>query len=405
MALPPPPKAFTGLPPAWTDWFRHLQREVGVSSGGTFNGLDFTGSNITSIATRLHNSLQTIQGGSAGDYNHLTTAQVALVTGALQTPGANGILVRTSGTTTVNRSLTAPAAGLTISNNDGVSGNPTFALANDLAALEGLTGTGVATRTGADTWALDSTFTTGPGSSTDNAIVRWNGTGGTAIQNSGVVISDNGEILAASGGTADAPIKLQSGTNLTTAEAGALEYDGKKMMFTPLSVERGVVPAVQFVIVDSDYTLTSGTTAQAVFPGAYDTITVSGSTMYFFDAVYFITNGTVAHTTEVLFAGTATFTFIRYYSLGHTTAANTGTATQTSGWSTAVTGFNVLASSGNAGKAITLRGVFSVNAGGTIIPQIRFGTDPTGTNLTKAGSYFRIYPVGVNTIASLGNWG
>ena len=30
----------------------------------------------------------------------------------------------------------------------------------------------------------------GPGSSTDNVIVRWNGTGGTAIQNSGVTVSD-----------------------------------------------------------------------------------------------------------------------------------------------------------------------------------------------------------------------
>lgn len=36
-----------------------------------------TGSNITDIATRNHNDLQNIQGGSAGDYQHLTTAQVS----------------------------------------------------------------------------------------------------------------------------------------------------------------------------------------------------------------------------------------------------------------------------------------------------------------------------------------
>lgn len=35
---------------------------------------------------------------------------------------------------------------------------------------------------------------TGPGSSTDNAITRWNGTGGTGIQNSGVIIDDTDNI-------------------------------------------------------------------------------------------------------------------------------------------------------------------------------------------------------------------
>lgn len=50
------------------------------------------------------------------------------------------------------RTLVAPAAGITISNADGVAGNPTFALANDLGALEGLGSTGFAVRTAADTW-------------------------------------------------------------------------------------------------------------------------------------------------------------------------------------------------------------------------------------------------------------
>lgn len=50
------------------------------------------------------------------------------------------------------RTLTAPAAGVTVSNGNGVSGNPTLALANDLAAVEGLSTTGVAMRTSTDTW-------------------------------------------------------------------------------------------------------------------------------------------------------------------------------------------------------------------------------------------------------------
>lgn len=51
------------------------------------------------------------------------------------------------------RTLTAPAAGITISNADGVSGNPTFALGNDLAALEAMSGTGLVARTASETYA------------------------------------------------------------------------------------------------------------------------------------------------------------------------------------------------------------------------------------------------------------
>ena len=72
---------------------------------------------------------------------------------ALAALASTGIMVRTAAATYALRSLSQPAAGITISNSDGVSGNPTFALANDLSALEGLGSTGIAVRTGSDTWA------------------------------------------------------------------------------------------------------------------------------------------------------------------------------------------------------------------------------------------------------------
>lgn len=66
---------------------------------------------------------------------------------------ANGIVARTGTGTFAVRSLTQPAAGITVTNGDGVSGNPTLALANDLAAVEAISGTGFARRTAADTWS------------------------------------------------------------------------------------------------------------------------------------------------------------------------------------------------------------------------------------------------------------
>jgi len=71
-----------------------------------------------------------------------------------------GIMVETATDTFVARSLVAPAQGVTIANADGVAGNPTFALANDLAALEGLTTTGFVIRT-ADGAATTRTLTIG----------------------------------------------------------------------------------------------------------------------------------------------------------------------------------------------------------------------------------------------------
>jgi hypothetical protein len=66
---------------------------------------------------------------------------------------SNGLFTQTAPDTFTSRAVIAPAAGITVTNGDGVAGHPTLALANDLSALEGLAGTGLAARTGTDTWA------------------------------------------------------------------------------------------------------------------------------------------------------------------------------------------------------------------------------------------------------------
>jgi len=55
-----------------------------------------------------------------------------------------------------------------------------------------------------------SQYTVHPASSTDNAIVRWNGTGGRTIQNSGVTIDDSNNIKV---GTAPVPTSVTSSTD------------------------------------------------------------------------------------------------------------------------------------------------------------------------------------------------
>lgn len=73
----------------------------------------------------------------------------------LQNNVTTGLLTET-GTAIVGRTLTAPIAGFTITNPDGVSGNPVFALSDDLLALESLSGTGILVRTASNTYTMRS---------------------------------------------------------------------------------------------------------------------------------------------------------------------------------------------------------------------------------------------------------
>ena len=99
--LPPPPP---DLPQP--RWFQLLYARILAANIGAIAwlGIDFSLSNLTSIVTRNHNDLQSIQGGAASNYQHLTTAQVGLV---------NTITGLTSTVASHTSQLTGLAGGLT----------------------------------------------------------------------------------------------------------------------------------------------------------------------------------------------------------------------------------------------------------------------------------------------------
>lgn len=109
--------------------------------------------------------------GASNGTAHIQLQSYDATLAALAAYNTNGFLVQTAADTFVGRTLAAPAAGFTITNPAGTAGNPTFVLANDLAALEGLASTGIAVRSAADTW-VQRTIT-----GTANEITVTNGSG------------------------------------------------------------------------------------------------------------------------------------------------------------------------------------------------------------------------------------
>jgi len=118
------------------------------------------------------------------------------------------LVIGSTGATPVAASLTAPAAGITIT---GGAGSVTFALADDLSAVEGLGATGIVSRTAADTWTTTSI--------TQHAVLI--GDTGEVPANLGPLT--NGQLVIGSTGVAPVAATLSNGNNITwTTGAGTL---------------------------------------------------------------------------------------------------------------------------------------------------------------------------------------
>lgn len=79
--LPPPPVNDKPGSFAWLEWYRQLRNYVSTSGSVPWYIINFSGSNITDLASRSHRDLQGIQGGAAGEEYHLTAAQSASLIG------------------------------------------------------------------------------------------------------------------------------------------------------------------------------------------------------------------------------------------------------------------------------------------------------------------------------------
>jgi hypothetical protein len=217
-----------------------------------------------------------------------------------------------------------------------------------------------------------------------------------------------GKLIAGANTTTDPALTFTpTGASLeTTAAAGGMEVDANGIAYyTHAASERGVVDAEQFISLSSAYTLTSTTSVQKLFNStANGRVTVASSKTYYFECLISLssmsaTSGNAAFS----LAGTSTFTSLGYTVTGFdgttltTVAATSGSYNTT----TATAASMVTAGTGTSMWAI-IKGTLRVNSGGTIIPSIALVT--AAAAVVGTNSYFRIVPVGTNTVTNVGNW-
>jgi hypothetical protein len=240
------------------------------------------------------------------------------------------------------------------------------------------------------------------------------GTGSIVITVVTVGTLNSGTLLAnpmVAGTAAGAPIVLTSGTlSSQSSYAGSLEYNGYSPYFTPTGTQRGVMQAAQYYALNTAYTGTQATTAQSIF-GLTNGVSLSSSTQYEFEMLieFSKTAGATSHNFSLGFGGGATLnnisynTFLNYNNTGFTTAP----VTAVPWFIQSASATAIISSIANANSYIfgLIKGIVSVNAGGTFNPQYTLSAAPGGAYTTAVGSYIKISPLAASgSNVSIGAW-
>jgi len=217
-------------------------------------------------------------------------------------------------------------------------------------------------------------------------------------------------IVLPAGTTSNAPLKLQSGTSLTTAAAGAVEFDGTIIYTTPNATSgRSISPSTLLYRLNSDKAGINTSATQSLFGVG---LSLPASTVYVFESGFTLrkTAGTTSHTIDISFATTAGLNNISYQGIVSTylTPFTSGLSANTSDfWNTSVGAVTITAATTTLGvlHSVTLKGTFSTNSATTLTPSYSNSSAPGGAYSTKIGSYFLLWPIGAaGANTSVGSW-
>lgn len=202
---------------------------------------------------------------------------------------------------------------------------------------------------------------------------------------------------------------LPSAALVATPVSGKIENTGTILTATPTGGGRGIIPAEQFYRLDTNLVGANATGAQSLFGVG---VTLQSNTVYEFEISVALTKtaGTTSHTIGFGFSGTVTTNNFLYSSSGVGVAnASAGASVGTPYGSFSTTLANVNTNFTTTTAAVSylalIKGVISVNAAGTFIPQYSLSAAPGGAYSTVAGSYIKIKAIGTaGANTSVGAW-
>ncbi len=168
------------------------------------------------------------------------------------------------------------------------------------------------------------------------------------------------------------------------------------------------IHAGALIYLNSDYTLTSTTSAQKLFNTTTNgRLTIGETGLYEFDGMIYLTGMSATSGNgafDLLGAGTATLAGQLMHAVGIDNSTPTTAAAQGGNWAQDASAFTTNSVTAGTGTALgmELKGVFKVTATGTIIPSIALVTSAAAT--VQNGSWLRVKKLAPASVYSVGNW-
>jgi hypothetical protein len=351
-----------------------LSRSTGITGAGTITSA--SASALTVGLNGATNPALTVDASTASSATGVSIKSAAAGAGA-------AIAVTSSGT---NENLTVDAKG---SGTITVGGTSTGAIALSRAttittsatvpSIIGGTGTGS---------SLTIQSTSGVGA-TDTVVVKVGNNGATTA---GTFASTAAFLQMGAGTNAIAPLKFTTGTNLSAAAAGAVEYDGSSYFQTgTTTLGRGVVPVTQHFKLTADGAAIGP--AIANFFGATSGVSLETSAYYELEADLYFTKTTAGTVTFTLTFSNAPISASAYYNGTAVGGVGTAAAGQTAALVKSTATAAALPATGSLTTAVNhqykIVALFQANAttAGTLNLQI---TSSAGTVTPLALSSYKV---------------